>query len=685
MIQQAFNPLGGPAVPLQGSNPGLQGAPAPFGPVAVKPIAQPIKAQPVSYKAPTPSIAQTNLSTRYANQNGTIIDKVTGQGFATPAEFFAASGQKSFNGLVFDTGYQVPQAAPVQSYSQPAPAQAPAQLAPEQQFAQQAGQAGLSLDDFLKLSSGSVSQAEKDAIRAGLGIDKLEQSVFSRPSQSTEQLFSSAYSAAGLADIKAKYAALNDEISRSRADYAAVQGKVNENPFLSETSRQGRLKNAGDLFEQQINNKINQQSQLGALYSQGLNEVSGLVGRQSADYQAGKQLDTQNLQYLLSKAEQQTTALQSEKTAKAKRYLPDFLSSLTASKKPETIGSNEAGYFRWNPTTGSFEQVVAPKPKDTSLDDAYKTLQIRKLQQEIAGGGNASELLSPSDAQTLGVPYGTTKGQASQLNIVPQKPATDAQNLAAGYAARVQQSTGIFDKLATDIAAYDTVGFEVQKRLPNSQKSPAIQSYEQAAQNFINAVLRRESGAAIAPSEFDNARKQYLPSPGDSAVTLSQKKANRDLVLQGLQQSAGPAFQTPASANDPMNLRGEMGGGASIAPVVAQKYPDGFNGGQCGTFAHRIVDFPPVGDSKTEKIASVQKYGMPASAWRQNVQVGDVIITGENPTYGHVAVVNAILPDGRVQLSESNYKQSNKVSNDRIISINSSSIYGAIRGTLKIA
>jgi hypothetical protein len=38
-------------------------------------------------------------------------------------------------------------------------------------------------------------------------------------------------------------------------------------------------------------------------------------------------------------------------------------------------------------------------------------------------------------------------------------------------------------------------------------QNPVVQQQEQAERNFINAVLRKESGAAIAPSEFMSAQK----------------------------------------------------------------------------------------------------------------------------------------------------------------------------------
>lgn len=43
-----------------------------------------------------------------------------------------------------------------------------------------------------------------------------------------------------------------------------------------------------------------------------------------------------------------------------------------------------------------------------------------------------------------------------------------------------------------------------------NRKAPRFQQYEQAKTNFVNAVLRRESGAKISDEEFDSAEKQYF-------------------------------------------------------------------------------------------------------------------------------------------------------------------------------
>jgi hypothetical protein len=75
----------------------------------------------------------------------------------------------------------------------------------------------------------------------------------------------------------------------------------------------------------------------------------------------------------------------------------------------------------------------------------------------------------------------------------------------------------------------------------NWTQSAPQQQVEQAQRNFVNAVLRQESGAVISPSEFDNAKKQYFPQPGDSPEVIAQKKLNRETVISSFADSAGPA------------------------------------------------------------------------------------------------------------------------------------------------
>ena len=73
----------------------------------------------------------------------------------------------------------------------------------------------------------------------------------------------------------------------------------------------------------------------------------------------------------------------------------------------------------------------------------------------------------------------------------------------------------------------NTKKFIRDQKVPYLFKSDEYKQIEQAQRDFVNAVLREESGAAIAESEFENAIKQYFPQPGDTAEVVRQKQINR--------------------------------------------------------------------------------------------------------------------------------------------------------------
>jgi hypothetical protein len=62
--------------------------------------------------------------------------------------------------------------------------------------------------------------------------------------------------------------------------------------------------------------------------------------------------------------------------------------------------------------------------------------------------------------------------------------------------------------------------------------------------NFITAILRDESGASIASSEFATAEKLYFPAPGDPPEVVRQKQAARQQALKGIKTQAGPGAKT---------------------------------------------------------------------------------------------------------------------------------------------
>lgn len=84
------------------------------------------------------------------------------------------------------------------------------------------------------------------------------------------------------------------------------------------------------------------------------------------------------------------------------------------------------------------------------------------------------------------------------------------------------------DKVLTNLTKTSEFPYFGKRNVPLFEKR---REFRQAQENFINAQLRRESGASIAESEFENARQIYLPVIGDSAEVLEQKRKARALLF----------------------------------------------------------------------------------------------------------------------------------------------------------
>ena len=121
------------------------------------------------------------------------------------------------------------------------------------------------------------------------------------------------------------------------------------------------------------------------------------------------------------------------------------------------------------------------------------------------------------------------------------KPDTFTQSewSAAQFGSRTKISGDIIESLGPNFTGTMSRGVGI---VPTGLRSDERQSFDQATRNFINATLRRESGAAIAPSEFESANLQYIPQVGDTEAQLLQKTQNRQTISAALRLEAGQAY-----------------------------------------------------------------------------------------------------------------------------------------------
>ena len=199
-----------------------------------------------------------------------------------------------------------------------------------------------------------------------------------------------------------------------------------------------------------------------------------------------------------------------------------------------------------------------------AVDDRFREESLR-LQKAAAARANEDkplikEVTDPNTGATSFVRINPRTGELSPLGSPmpasqPNNPFSaggkfnEGQGKAAGFTDRMLQSEGILSGLNGEGGVQDQgtsalqTGLSAVPGVGNYLTSANRQKFEQAKRDFINAQLRRESGAAISPTEFDSANKQYFPTPGDSAEVIQQKAANRRAAIEALGREGGPSYK----------------------------------------------------------------------------------------------------------------------------------------------
>lgn len=197
--------------------------------------------------------------------------------------------------------------------------------------------------------------------------------------------------------------------------------------------------------------------------------------------------------------------------------------------------------------TGSSQQLVDMNPMTrgaapTSFKKTPTPGEAARLAWDREQGANQ---FIPVDGVGLYVGDKRT-GSARQVTdpsgkpVVPNKALTEGQAKANLFGTRMQEADRIINSLAAkgvtapSLPQQLTGGNGVTGSIATAAANPQQQQVDQAQRDFINAVLRRESGAAISPGEYDSARKQYFVQPGDSPEVIKQKARNRSLATQGM-------------------------------------------------------------------------------------------------------------------------------------------------------
>ncbi len=121
---------------------------------------------------------------------------------------------------------------------------------------------------------------------------------------------------------------------------------------------------------------------------------------------------------------------------------------------------------------------------------------------------------------------------------------TEGQSKAGGFAFRLNTAIPILTELENKVGfSPEALAGQVAENIPllgNLIIGEDRQVYNQAKENFVTAVLRKESGAVISDSEFKREDRKYFPQAGDGPRVIANKRKARSDQLKILKaESAG--------------------------------------------------------------------------------------------------------------------------------------------------
>lgn len=233
--------------------------------------------------------------------------------------------------------------------------------------------------------------------------------------------------------------------------------------------------------------------------------------------------------------------------------LSEYLKDMLTTKKPLEVN----GRLLDPDTYKVLADFSNTGDKDTSLIRELKAAGLQEgtpeFQEAILANNRPKGMMIESDGQGgFRMVQGTDVSGGANLNV--------EQGKNTGFLIRANDANKTIGNLESQgTSLWNSTAGKVPV-VGNYALGADAQKYDQAKRDFVNAVLRQESGAVISDQEFANAERQYFPQPGDSDEVIKQKRQNRDNAIQGFRVRSGPGAQSvdkmqAPSQDDPLGIR----------------------------------------------------------------------------------------------------------------------------------
>ena len=137
------------------------------------------------------------------------------------------------------------------------------------------------------------------------------------------------------------------------------------------------------------------------------------------------------------------------------------------------------------------------------------------------------------------------------------KPMTEAQSKNIGFYKRSSDALALFDPVADSLV--DSFGAAAELDPTGLARYFQSDEYQQAqvlGKDFLAPILRKDTGAAVTPSEWVFYKAIYIPEVGDNPTKLAEKKAARARAVEAMRIGLEPSQIVKLEGVDPATAPG---------------------------------------------------------------------------------------------------------------------------------
>ena len=203
------------------------------------------------------------------------------------------------------------------------------------------------------------------------------------------------------------------------------------------------------------------------------------------------------------------------------------------------------GYAEGSPEMN--EYVVTGKPVERPKGPEWRTATPEEAAANGASAGQINSVTGKFDAQNPPSGMALTTNPDGTMTLeqgpgVKAKAFTEGQSKDVVFSTRAKGALEALDPIAGALTdRSDVAAGWLPMGIGGGVQSDDYQVAKTAGDEFLQAILRKDTGAAITTQEQQLYGDTYLPRPGDNAARLTYKKEARQRAVNAIDAGMSPA------------------------------------------------------------------------------------------------------------------------------------------------